>query len=132
MDDEQRKTLLQSIDRYSRRFGFGSRAWSALHHGALYLAAILSTASALLLKSDFVHDIANKGDIAAACSAVAALFGTLAAAGGFQRKWQANRIDRGEIEQIRLDLASDTAALDDIRARLKALIERHDKSITGS
>jgi len=70
-------------------------------------------------------------DVPATVSAVAALLGTFAASGGFERKWRANRISRGKIEELRIDLTADSADAKAVRERFKAIIEAQGQAIAG-
>jgi hypothetical protein len=131
MTEPERNSLEEEIHRQYRWFNTGSRFWSTAHHGSLYLAAILSGSSALVLKVDSLKAIVSQPDFAAVLSAISALLGTLAAAGGFQRKWQANRMNRGDLEQLLVDLGDPAVDANVLRSRLKEIIERHNKAITG-
>jgi hypothetical protein len=131
MNDKERADLAKEINRHYRWFSLGSRLWSMVHHGSLYLAAVLSASTALILKLELFKDIAARGDIAAILAAFAALLGTLAATGGFQRKWRSNRINRGDLDQLRVDFMNPQAQLEEIRTRLKEILARHTKIIVG-
>ena len=123
--------LTELIERHRRRFDIGSRSWSVAHHGSLYLAAMLSGAAALILALDSLRDLAFRADVAAVFSAIAALLGTLAAAGSFQRKWQANRLSRSRMDQLLIDVSDPAAESTRVLNELKAAIASHDRAITG-
>jgi len=57
--------------------------------------------------------------------------GTLAAAGGFQRKWKSNRISRGKLDLLLLDLSDPASDAKDIRNQLKCIITDHDRAIVA-
>src|SRR5215813_924488 len=120
---EEKTQLKAQPDEKYAWYNKGSRWWSAAHHSSLYLAAGFSAASALMLKLDSLKQWQYITDVAATVSAVAALLGTFAASGGFERKWRANRISRGKIEELRIDLTDDSADAKAVRERLKAIIE---------
>jgi hypothetical protein len=69
---------------------------------------------------------------AATASSVAALLGTIAASGGFERKWRANRISRGRIEELQIDLTDDSADAKSVRERLKSIMAAEDEAIVGN
>lgn len=73
-----------------------------------------------------------KTDIAAGASAFAALLTAIAAASGFSRKWQANRISRGKIEQLQIDMSEPGVDLKQVRKELKDIIAKHDEKIVAS
>lgn len=136
MTEEQRKFLSEQIEAKYQWFNRGSRFWSAAHHWSLAVSAIFSAAAALTLKLTILQATSfplydNREDVGALLAAVGALIAALAAVGGFARKWQANRISRGRIERLRLDLydaESDYATLSNV---LKDLIRQHDEGIVG-
>jgi hypothetical protein len=97
----------------------------------LYLAAMLSGASALTLTLESLRDLTFRADVAAVFSAVAALLGTLAAAGSFQRKWQANRLSRSRMDQLLIDVADPKAESTRVLEELNAVLASHDRAITG-
>jgi hypothetical protein len=129
---DERATLKAQIEEKYSWYDRGSRWWSTAHHSSLYLAAGLSGASALLLKLDSLKQWHYATDVAAVASAVAALLGTIAASGGFERKWRANRLSRGKVEELRIDLADDSADAKTMRDRLKAIIVAEDQAVVGS
>lgn len=129
MSEPLRRELTLEVDKYYRRFDTGCRWWSTAHHGSLFLAALLSVAAALLLKLESLQELQTRADIAAILAAVAGLLGTIAATGGFQRKWRANRLSRGRISQLQIDLTDAGADLTAIRAELKSILTAHDNSI---
>ena len=71
-------------------------------------------------------------DLAAGASALATLVTAIAAAAGFSRKWQANRISRGRVEQLQLDMSDPDVDLKQVRKEFKEIIAKHDEKIIGS
>ena len=65
-------------------------------------------------------------------SFVAAAFAAVAAKGGFERKWIANRITRSRLDVLRLDTLSEPEDPTAIKDALKRIISEHDAAITGS
>jgi len=129
---EERAWLVDKIEKRKTRYDRGSHWWSVAHHSSLYLAAGFSAASALLLKLDSLRHWHYATDVAATASSVAALLGTIAASGGFERKWRANRISRGRIEELEIDLQNDSADAKSVRERLKAIMAAEDEAIVGN
>jgi hypothetical protein len=128
---DERALLAKQIEQKYSWYDRGSRMWSIAHHSSLYLGAILSAAAALVLKMDFLKGRSYTTDLAASGAAIASLLSTIAAAGGFDRKWRANRISRGKVDELRIDLSDQNADLKAIRDRLKAIIDAHDQGIAG-
>lgn len=132
MTNEERAALEAQITEKYRWYNTGSKMWSFAHHASLYLAAILSATSALVLKIGSLKiEAAFRNDTAAICAAAAALLATLASAGGFSRKWEANRIGRGQIEELQIDITAADADGARIRERLKQIIENQDRGVVG-
>jgi hypothetical protein len=131
MTAQEREQLIIQIDKQYHWYLRGSRLWSFVHHGSLYMSAVLSAASALTLKLDVYKDLAARNDLAAVLATIAALLGTLAAAGGFGRKWQSNRVSRGRIQNLRLDIDASDADAARIREELKKVIADHDRALVG-
>ena len=131
MSADERGLLAKQLNEKYCWYDKGSRWWSTAHHSSLYFGAAFSATAALLLKLDFMKAWPYTTDLAAAIAAVAALLGTFAASGGFDRKWRANRMSRGKIEELRIDLMDPDADLKSLRERFKAIIEAHDQAIAG-
>lgn len=137
MGDDERRFLQSELDARYRWYNKGSRLWSAAHHWSLGASAFLSTLSALVLKMAFIQSFlptlyAHREDLAAVLAAAAAVIATLAAAGGFGRKWQTNRISRGQIERLRIDFNAPDADMAKIRETLKEVMRTHDEGIVGA
>ena len=137
MDDKERDTLRSAIERRYRWYDHGSRVWSALHHWSLALSAILSALSALVLKLDSLARLlpaldAYRNDLAAGLAGLGAVIATVAASGGFGRKWQTNRISRGQVERLLLDVEAPDAIGANVRDMLKEVIKTHDEHIVGA
>lgn len=134
MIEEERAFLEGEINRQYQRYNRGSKLWSAVHHWSLAASALLSALATLVLKSEWIKTlvVTYRDDIAAGLAAAATLVAALAAAGGFGRKWQANRRSRGRMDQIKIDFSSPKVDPQKIREDLKAIIKQHDDSIMGS
>jgi hypothetical protein len=137
MADDKRHLLEAELEARYRWYDKGSRLWSTVHHWSLGASAVLSTMSALVLKIRLIASVwpslfNYRDDVAAVFAGAAAAIATLAAAGGFGRKWQANRISRGQIERLKVDFNSPEANLAQIRATLKDVMRTHDESIVGA
>lgn len=128
---EEYRALVNTVERQYRWYDRGSRMWSSVHHGSLFLSAILSAAAALVLKLESAVPQASRNDTAAMLATGAALAATLAAAGGFSRKWRSNRISRGRLEQVRIDLTDPQCDLSAVRGTLKEIVAEHDRQIVG-
>jgi len=131
MNVDERRALKVELDRQYRWYNMGSRMWSAAHHASLYLAAVLAAGAALILKLDALANYPPRVDIAAIASAATALLATLAAAGGFSRKWHSNRMSRGRLVALQIEFSAADADGAAIRTQLKEIVAAHDKAIVG-
>ncbi|HRI39211.1 MAG TPA: SLATT domain-containing protein [Nitrospira sp.] len=134
MTEEEKAFLESEINRQYQWYNRGSKLWSAVHHWSLAVSALLSALATLVLKSEWVNTfvVTYRDDVAAGLAAAATLVTTLAASGGFGKKWQANRRSRGRMDQVKIDFSSPKADPQRIREDLKAIIKQHDDSIIGS
>jgi hypothetical protein len=130
--DSQRIDLLIEVDKWRRRWIYGQEAWSFAYHVTLFGAALLSLAAGFVvqLKSPIFSPTANE-TLATILAFVAAAFNGVSAVGGFEMKWRANRLSRGRIEDLKLDLKDPDADLRGARNRLKAIRRAHDLEILG-
>ena len=135
MTEDEKQFLSEKINsKYYPTYNRGSKLWSAAHHWVRGLSAIFSATATFVLKSKWVEslNLPFQNDIAAGASALATLVTAIAAAAGFNRKWQANRISRGRIEQLQLDLSNPDVDLNMVREELKDIIAKHDEKIVGT
>jgi hypothetical protein len=71
-------------------------------------------------------------DWAAGLAAGAALLATLATAGGYERKWRTNRVNRGRVRSLLIAMTAENVDFDAIRSELHAVIASQDEGITGT
>lgn len=134
MTEEERAFLESEITRQYQWYNRGSKLWSAVHHWSLAVSALLSALATLVLKSEWIKTfvVTCRDDVAAGLAAAATLVTTLAASGGFGRKWQANRRSRGRMDQIKIDFSNRQVDPQKIREDLKEVIREHDDWVIGS
>jgi hypothetical protein len=133
-NNDQREKLNAEVARCFRRFNRGCYAWSAAHHGSLLLGAVLGAFGAALLKTNYLATFFGKGevnDLAAVCAALTTLITTVAAFAGFKEKWRANRLARGRINQLKIDLMDPSADLSAVQTALKSCLEEEDRRVIG-
>jgi len=107
----------------------GRRMWSFVHHSALFISIISSAAAAIIpqLKG---FDPDSQKNLASILAALAALLLALSAAGGFERKWRANRIANGDVRRLETRLIARTPTTIDLD-ELNRIEETQDKEIIG-
>jgi hypothetical protein len=131
MLNDQRVELQNEVDLWRRRFDLGCRAWSVANQGALLVAACSSAATAVLLKTNLIALGTSRTDVAALLAALGSFITGISAFAGFDRKWRANRLGRGRMNQLRIDLMDPSADLSAVRVALKDALEAEDKEILG-
>jgi hypothetical protein len=135
MTEEEKAFLESEINRQYQWYNRGSKLWSAVHHWSLAVSAfLLSALATLVLKSEWIKTlvVTYRDNVAAGLAAAATLVTTLAASGGFGRKWQANRRSRGRMDQVKIDFSNPKTDPQKIREDLKTIIQQHNDSIIGS
>jgi hypothetical protein len=107
--------------------------WSLLHHGSLFLAAILSAAAALVLQlKSLTWSTNTRADVAAILAASAAVIGVISSAGGFGKKWRTNRLTKSKLEQLSVYLMNPNCDLEMVERELIAMVKVHHEGIISS
>jgi hypothetical protein len=130
MIDQLREEVTQLIERHYK----AQRLWSFAHHFSTFGAAVLSLTVATLSQKDGWDDatfMVSRNALIAILSLMAAILSALAARGGFERKWIANRLTRSKLDSLRIDMLEDTEDTAPLRERLKRIIAEHDSAILG-
>ncbi len=84
--------------------------WSAVYWTSAFLGLAFGAFAAVILKIESVKiDDAVRKDLAAMATFLAALLVGISTTGGFERKWQANRIAAAQLEELGYDLLADAA-----------------------
>ncbi len=105
----------------------GQRIWSVVHYATIFGAIIISVLAGIVLQL-----FKDSTELATILTTLAAALSSLAAAGGFERKWRSNRISRGRIDNLLLDIETDNATIDELVLQLKEIISNHDIEILGT
>lgn len=125
-----RQALEADLRKVRSSYNLGSRLWSFCHHFTTFGAAVLAVLTTVASQQEGWGDI-PKDDLIVYLGGATALLASLAAVGGFQRKWVANRLDRGRVHSLLLDVRGENPDLARIRAELKRTVERHDLEVLG-
>jgi hypothetical protein len=130
---DERADLEQQIEDWRKRWYRGQRAWSVAHHGALFGASVLSAAvgSIVQVGGETIVGLPAKA-LSTLMAFVAASLAAIAGAGGFDRKWRANRLSRGTLDGLLIDLRNPHSNTSQIRSKLKETIRLHDEEILGA
>ncbi|GAB4087565.1 hypothetical protein [Hydrogenophaga soli] len=116
--------LKQEAEKWREWFHKGQKGWSVAHYTATYGAILCSIAAGGLLQLS-----PTSVGWAALLTSCAAALSSIAAAGGFQRKWRSNRLSRSQVDGLLLDIEADDANIPDLARQLKELIAEHDREV---
>lgn len=133
--DEERQTkwrhdLLTIISGHEERLRRTKDRWNAWYYSSLYGAVLASAFSALVLKSEG-WDSPWRADVAALFATLAAVLGTLSAAGNFQRRWRTARLARSAMQKLIVDLQHPSADLGRIATECKHVIDSYQEGAIG-
>jgi hypothetical protein len=125
--------LRAELKKWRDGFQAGSKAWSLAHHVTAYGAAILSVAVGFIVQRPETWTLGgiSRDSLSTCLALLAALLATIAATGGFERKWHSNRLSRSKVDLLELDLLDPSPDFRAIRAELKLIIASHDRAIIG-
>jgi hypothetical protein len=124
MDKEAFK---QEATKWRNWFHSGQRNWSVAHHFTVFGSIVSSVVAGGLLQVKS-PDL-NLAGASAVLTSIAAALTSLAAAGGFDRKWRSNRLSRGYVDGLLLDAEADSPNIPDLINQLKDIIAKHDQEI---
>jgi hypothetical protein len=128
----ERAELKSEIKYWRKRWSLGQKTWSFANHLALFGATIISVAIGFIvqIKTPLFENLSNESLLTILAFCAAAL-SALAAAGGFDRKWRANRLSRGRLDELRIDFMDSNVDLRSIRETLKDILRMHDQEVLG-
>jgi hypothetical protein len=98
----------------------------------LFGTTLLSLTAGFVVQLKFqVLPLTANESLATILAFLAAAFSGVSAVGGFERKWRANRLSRGRIDDLYVDLTDPSADLRGVRNKVKAIRRAHDLEILG-
>jgi hypothetical protein len=119
--------LKEEALKWRNKFNKGQKNWSAVHYTTVFGSIILSVFAGAVLQFKSGEAMA----IATVLTSLAAALSSLAAAGGFERKWRSNRLSRSRIDGLLMDIEGDSPNLPELTKQLKDIIMKHDLEIVG-
>lgn len=122
-----KKSLQDILGIWKKKYSRGQRGWSFGHHCCLFGSIICSISAGTLLQIDKV----NLTTKAAILTSIAAVLTGITVSGGFDRKWQSNRLSRSHVDRLLLDLEKDNPNLEAILTSLQDIIDKHDNQIVS-
>jgi hypothetical protein len=120
-----REMFKQEAVKWRAWFHKGQRGWSIAHHITIFGSIVCSIVAGAILQA---KEPTYSG-YAAVLTSIAAALTSLAAAGGFERKWRSNRLSRSRVDGLLIDIESDAPNIPDLASQLKDIIARHDEEI---
>ena len=130
-NDESAQFIAKTLDsalRWSRR---GQRLWSFTNHGATISIVVFSAAAAVLSQTTFKVWNYDPKAVATILSLCVTILATVQSKLGFERKWIANRMTQNALRRLQIDEKTG-AGLSEVKDKLKAILEEHDKAITAT
>ena len=121
--------LLDSSLNWSLR---GQKWWSLASHGSTICIVVFSATAAVLSQlkgKDFIHIDATTA--ATVLSLLVTILSTVQSKLGFERKWIANRMTQNALRQLLIDEKTG-ASLEDVKEKLKTILDQHNKAITAA
>ncbi len=130
--EEKPKYLKEELTKYYKWFNKGTRSWSFAYHLCLYTSIISTLLIGFISQMNEVWFLGiNKDVIISFFAFLSAVLTGIIAKGGLDRKWKSNRINRGKVDCLRLELISGDKKTPELISELKTIITDHDKVIVG-
>jgi hypothetical protein len=109
----------------------GQKWWSFANHGSTICIIVFSATAAVLsqVTTGFAHIDPKTG--ATVLSLVVTILSTVRSKLGFERKWIANRTTQSSLTQLLIDEKTG-ASLQEVKEKLKNILDQHDKMIMGT
>ncbi|WP_143330364.1 hypothetical protein [Chromobacterium haemolyticum] len=121
-----KEALRQEAMRCRNWFSKGQRLWSFAHHTAIFGSILCSVVVGGLLQVQG-HDLKGYSTV---LTSIAAALSSLAAAGGFERKWKSNRLSRSRVDGLLIDIEAGSYSMSELACQLKEIISKHDLDVT--
>ena len=121
----EKSNLKHELIYWRKRHNKGQKCWSVAHHVSVFGSIICSISAGALLEVGYE----NLKQWAPVLTSIAAALTSLAASGGFERKWRSNRLSRSRIDCLLIDIEDDNSDLSEIKRQLKEIITQHDQEI---
>jgi hypothetical protein len=126
MGPSDKDTLEQEIEKHYGWYNHGTLAWSTAHHVTLFVVPVLTAAATVLLKTDWAPEVQI------ILTTAATVLASIAASQGFAKKWQANRLSRSRLDQLRVEMTNPHFDRDAVREKLVEIIRQHDEGVLAA
>ena len=124
MSTSERAALETELMKHYAWYNRGTLLWSTAHHVTLFLVPILAATATVLLKTQWVDP-----NIQVVLTTVATVLASISASQGFAKKWQTNRLSRGRIEQIMVEMTDPRVDIAAVRQQLLEIIRQHEEGV---
>jgi hypothetical protein len=132
MDNQEKQDIRERVLRDISDATLWTKLWSAVHHTFLFGGAVLSAVAAIILQLDMPVPEASTTNLAILIAGAAALTSTIAASGGFERKWRTNRLIKIRLIQLEIDLINPDVENVNLRQDLKDIVQLRYDGIVGA
>ena len=131
MDNQEQHDLKERVARDLSDATLWTKLWSAVHHSFLFGGAVLSAVAAIVLQLELPISEISATNLATLIAGAAALTSTIAASGGFARKWRTNRLIKVRLLQLEIDLINPEVESANVRQDLKDITQLRYDGIVG-
>jgi dTDP-4-dehydrorhamnose reductase len=130
-NDESAQYISRMLDTALRRSSRGQKLWSFANHGSTICIVVFSATVAVLSQTTGKVWNYDPKSVATILSLCVTVISTVQSKLGFERKWVANRMTQNSLKRLQIDERTGTG-LPEVKDRLKAILEEHDKAITAT
>ena len=128
--DESAQFVSKTLDSALKRSRRGKRLWSFANHGSTICIVVCSAAAAVMSQTAVKVWNDDPKTVATILSLVVTVIATVQSTLGFERKWIANRMTQNSLRRLQIDEKTG-AGSQQVKERLKAILEEHDRAITA-
>ena len=129
--DESAQFVSKTLDSALKRSGRGKRLWSFANHGSTICIVVCSAAAAVMSQTAVKVWNDDPKTVATMLSLAVTVIATLQSTLGFERKWIANRMTQNSLRRLQIDERTG-AGSQQVKERLKAILEEHDRALTAT
>lgn len=129
--DESAQFVSMTLDSALKRSRRGKRLWSFANHGSTICIVVCSAAAAVMSQTAVKVWNDDPKTLATILSLAVTVIATVQSTLGFERKWIANRMTQNSLRRLQIDEKTG-AGSQQVKERLKAILEEHDRAITSA
>lgn len=130
-NEESAQFISETLNSALRWSGRGQKLWSFANHGATICIVVFSAGAAVLSQTTPKVWNYDPKAVATILSLAVTILATVQSKLGFERKWIANRMTHNSLKRLQIDEKTG-ATMQDVKEKLKTILEEHDRSITAT